>query len=81
MFYQELDENSELMAGIEGSCVRSIQINGRPGYIIEGTAQDGNTDTITITWVNDTNWFSITGFGLSSEQMLQIAAGVKKIIK
>jgi len=79
--YSEYDENAELMTGIENASISSIEINGHTGYVIEGTAEDGETHTVTVTWSNDTHWFSMTGFGISSNQMIQIASSVRKIIK
>lgn len=79
--YSEYDENAELMTGIENASISSIEINGHTGYAIEGIAQDGETHTVTVTWSNDTHWFSITSFGISSEQVIQIASSVRAIIK
>lgn len=79
--YSEYDETSELMTGIEDATITPIEINGHTGYIIEGMAEDEKTNTVTVTWSNDTNWFSITGFGISSDLMIQVASNVRKIIK
>lgn len=79
--YSEYDESSELMTGIEDATITPIEINGHTGYIIEGTAEDEKTNIVTVAWSNDTNWFSITGFGISSDQIIQIASNVRKIIK
>ena len=34
-----------------------------------------------ITWQNDSNWFCVTTFGLSTDEALQVARSVRQIVK
>lgn len=81
LFFNEYDENWDMMAGTEGSVIRNVDINGATGVLIEGYATDGKTWTVTITWQNDTNWFCVTTFGLPTDEALHIARSVKHIVK
>lgn len=80
-YFIENNENSDMMAGTDNSTVSSITINGHPGFLIDGVTSDGITHTTTVVWQNDTKWFSITSFGLSSNEVMTIATRVKEIIK
>lgn len=81
LFFDECDEDTTMMTGTEDSEVRSMRINGQEGYLIDGIAADGVTHAVTLVWQNDTKWFSITGFGLSTNEVITIATSVKNIIK
>lgn len=81
LYFDELDENWDMMAGTENSTISSVDINGATGVLIEGYTYDGVTWAVTITWQNDTNWFSIVTFGLPTDEALQVARSVKRIVK
>lgn len=81
LYFDEYDEDTDLLAGIEDSNVRAITINGHSGYIIDGVAIDGVKHAVTIIWQNDSKWFAITGFGISSYEAMTVATSVKQIIK
>ena len=81
LYFDEYDQNTDLLAGTENSTVSAITINGHSGYMIEGIAIDGITHAVTIVWQNDSKWFSVTGFGISSSEAITVATSVKKIIK
>lgn len=81
LFFNEYNEHTDMMAGTEKCTISSILINGNPGIMIEGPGADGVTLGVTITWQNDTNWFCVTTFGLSTDEALQIARSVRRIIK
>lgn len=81
LFFDELNENSTMMAGTENSTIRNVSINGSTAVLIEGPGADGVTWAVTVTWQNDTNWFCVTTFGLPTEEALQVARSVKRIVK
>lgn len=81
IFFDELTEDSTMMAGTEKSTISSVLINGNQGTLIEGPGIDGVTWAVTITWQNDTNWFCVTTFGLPTDEALRIARSVKRIVK
>jgi len=81
LFFCEYDANTNLLAGTENAIISSIHINGYPGYLIEGKGADGITEAITVVWSNDINWFSVTSFGLTSNEALLVATSVKKVIE
>lgn len=81
LFFNEFDGNTDMMAGTEECTISSILINGNQGTLIEGPGADGVTWGVTITWQNDTNWFCITTFGLPTDEALQIARSVKRVVK
>lgn len=81
LFFNEYNEHTDMMAGTEKCTISSILINGNPGMMIEGPCADGVTLGVTITWQNDTNWFCVTTFGLSTDEALQVARSVRRIIK
>lgn len=81
IFYDEYDENTDLLAGTENSTLSAITINGHSGYMIDGVSIDGITLAVTIVWQNDSKWFSVTGFGISSNEAITVATSVKEIIK
>lgn len=80
VFFDELDEDSTMMAGTDNSTIRNVDINGATAVLIEGITSDGVTWAVTITWQNDINWFSITTFGLPTDEALRIARSVKRIV-
>lgn len=81
LYFDECDEDTTMMAGTENSTISSLTISGHPGYLIDGIAIDGVTHAVTLVWQNDTKWFSITGFGVSTNEVITVATSVKEIIK
>lgn len=81
IFFQEFDEYSEMWAGTDNSTIRNVDVNGSEAVLIEGYTSDHVTWSVTVTWQNDTNWFSITTFGLPTDEALRIARSVKRIVK
>ena len=81
IFFQEFDEYAEMWAGTDNSTIRNVDINGATAVLIEGYTSDNVTWAVTITWQNDTNWFSITTFGLPTDEALRIARSVRRIVK
>lgn len=81
IFFEEFTENTTMMAGTELCTISQILINGSQGTLIEGPGADGVTWGVTITWQNDTNWFCVTTFGLTTDEALQIARSVRRIVK
>lgn len=81
LYFDECDEDTTMMAGTENSTVSSLTINGHHGYLIDGIAIDGVTHAVTLVWQNDTKWFSITGFGMSTNEVITVATSVKEIIR
>lgn len=79
-YFDEYDDSTGMTSGTENATVSTVTINGHAGYLIDGTASDGITHTVTIIWQNDKKWFSITGYGLSTNEALLIAMNVKEII-
>jgi len=81
IFFQEFDEYAEMWAGTDNSTIRNVDVNGSAAVLIEGCTSDNVTWAVTITWQNDTNWFCVTTFGLSTDEALRIARSVKRIVK
>lgn len=81
IYFDEMDENTDLLAGTDNSVISMISINGYPGCPIEGPAIDGVTGAVTIVWQNDVKWFSVTTFGVSTEEALRVARSVRQIVQ
>lgn len=79
-YFDEYDDSTGMTSGIENATVSTVTINGHTGYLIDGTASDGITHAVTIIWQNDKKWFSIAGYGISTNEALMIATSVKEII-
>ena len=70
-----------MMTGTENSTISYVDINGSTGVLITGPAIDDITWAVTIIWQNDANWFHIVTFGLSTDEALQVARSVRRIVK
>ena len=81
LYFEELDEDTTMMAGTEKSTISYVDINGAHGVLISGITSDGITLANTITWQNDANWFCVTTFGMSTDEALQVARSVRRIVK
>lgn len=81
VFFHEMDEDWDMMTGTENSTISYVDINGSTGVLITGPAIDDITWAVTIIWQNDANWFHIVTFGLSTDEALQVARSVRRIVK
>ena len=81
IYFDELDADYTMMAGTDNSTITNVDINGANGILIAGITTDGITLANTITWQNDTNWFCVVTFGVSTDEALQVARSVRRIVK
>ena len=81
LFFDEFTSYTDMMVGTEDCTISPILINGNQGTLIQGPGADGITLGVTITWQNDTNWFCVTTFGLTTEEAIAVASSVKRITK
>lgn len=79
LYYCEYDEYTQGLTGTDNTETSVIELNGEEAYVIEGTAMDGITHTVTIVWSNDTNWFLINAFNIPREEAIKVAESVKRI--
>ncbi len=79
LYFIENTEDSDMLAGLDGSTIEPITINGYPGYIIDGVTSDGITHTVTIVWQYETRWFEVVAFGISTEETICVANSVRQI--
>lgn len=79
LYFTENTEDSDMMAGLDGSTVEPTTINDYPGYIIDGVTSDGITHTVTIVWQYETRWFSVVSFGISTDETIHVANSVRQI--
>lgn len=68
-------------AGTDNATLTEIDINGATGYIIDGSSREGTVHAVTITWAIDDRWFSVVTKNVETDEAIQIARSVKKIIK
>lgn len=78
--FAEYDDDTTVIAGTEGTTLSYIEINGHTAYIIEGIAF-GGLPTVSVTWTNQMNWFSLTTYGISKDEVLKIAFNIKPIYR
>lgn len=78
--FAEYDDDTTVIAGTEGTTISYIEISGHTAYIIEGIAF-GGLPTVSVTWTNQMNWFSLTTYGISKDEVLKIAFNVKPIYR
>lgn len=81
LYFDEMDEDTTMMAGTDNAIIRNVDVNGSTAVLIEGYAIDGVTWVANITWQNDVKWFSIVTFGLPTDEALQVARSVRQIVK
>lgn len=81
VFFHEMDEDWDMMAGTDNSTITNVDINGANGVLIAGITSDGITLANTITWQSDANWFCVTTFGMSTDEALRVARSVRQIVK
>lgn len=80
-FFDEYDEGTTSLSGTENATIRYVDINGANAYLIEGYASNGVTWVANLVWQNDTNWFQIIAYGLPTDEALQIARSVRRVVK
>lgn len=76
--FAEYDEDTTVIEGTEGTTISYIEINGHTAYIIEGIAF-GGVPTVSVTWTNQKNWFTLTTYGISREETVKVALNVRII--
>lgn len=81
LFYSEYSDSAGVVTGTDNAETKVIDINGNLAYLIDGTASDGKTHTVNIFWQNDTKWFGVVAYDLSTDEALQVARSVKRIVK
>ena len=79
--FSEKDENITMDAGTENQKDNPVDVNGSQGYLIEGTTPDGNIHTVTVVWFRDDRWFELSSSNMETEEVLQVARNVRKIIR
>lgn len=81
LFFSEYSNGAGVVTGTDNAEMKEIDINGNPAYLIDGIASDGKTHTVNIFWQNETNWFGVVTYGLSTDEALQVARSVRRIVK
>lgn len=81
LFFCEHGPTSTMVTGTENAETTTITINGTTAYLLDGIASDGKTHTVYVIWQNDTNWFDVTGFGISTEEAIAVARSVRSVVK
>lgn len=81
LFFAEYSSGASLVTGTENADVSALTINGSKGYLVEGTASDGITHTVTLVWQSDTKWFCVTGYNVDTNEALMVASSVREIIQ
>ena len=81
LFFSEYSNGAGVVTGTDNAEMKEIDINGNPAYLIDGIASDGKTHTVNIFWQNETNWFGVVAYGLSTDEALQVARSVRRIVK
>lgn len=81
LFFSEYSNGAGVVTGTDNAEMKEIDINGHPGYLINGIASNGTTHTVNIFWQNETNWFGVVAYGLSTDEALQVARSVRRIVK
>jgi len=76
--FAECDEDTTVVEGTEGTTISYIEINGHTACIIEGIAF-GGVPTVSVTWTNQKNWFTLTTYGISRDETVKVALNVKPI--
>ncbi len=79
--FSELAEGGISETGVSGTAVCHTEINGFPAVITEGTAESGESGTVTVFWSNGEKMFSLACRGIPAEEALKIAGSVQKIIR
>ena len=81
LFFSEYSNGAGVVTGTDNAEMKEIDINGNPAYLIDGIASDGKTHTVNIFWQNETNWFGVVTYGLSTDEALRVARSVRRIVK
>lgn len=81
LYFCEHSSASTMVTGTENAEATTITINGTTAYLLDGIASDGKTHTVYVIWQNDTNWFDVTGFGISTEEAIAVARSVRRVVK
>lgn len=81
LFFSEYSNGAGVVTGTDNAEMKEIDINGNPAYLINGIASDGKTHTVNIFWQNETNWFGVVAYGLSTDEALRVARSVRRIVK
>lgn len=80
LFFAEYTSGASLVTGTENANVSALTVNGSKGYLVEGTASDGVTHTVTLIWQSDAKWFCVTGYDIDTNEVLMVASSVKEIV-
>lgn len=79
LFFGEYESDATGYSGTDNTEMSYIDIQGRTGMLIDGYT--GDLHTVNITWANDTHWFSVIGYAMDTEVVIEVARSVKKIVE
>lgn len=75
IYFDEHTETSTKVAGTEGGTIEYVDINGSVGCMIY------NSRVVDLTWEKDGKLLCLYTYGLSTDEALQVARSVKRIVK
>lgn len=79
--FSEYLENSSVSVGTENATISYTDINGTNACVIDGYSQSSAAHMVTIVWSNDAKWFKIDCSNMKYTEALDVAKGVRKILK
>ena len=80
IFFGEFSENTSGFSGTDGATISYIDIQGNTALLLEGYMDD-RIHVVSITWANDTKWFSVDAYDVDTKEAIAIARSVRKIVK
>lgn len=75
IYFDEYGDTASRLSGTEGGTIEYVNINGSIGCMIYSET------AVTLTWERDGRMLCITAYGLPTEEALQIARSVKRVVK
>lgn len=77
-WFFEKGTGDNTILGLEGANVEQVLINGISAWYLY---DDTDLQRISVIWSTDDKWFEIDSFMLPKEEILRIAANIRRIIR
>lgn len=79
IYFTELSDGATGYVGTDDTEISYVKIGNGPAQVIDGYTESFHV--VTVTWSVEDRWFMLTTYNISTQETLQIASSVKKIVK